>query len=210
MEKSSSETNKQVQRLIDEAQQNLKEEKEFVQLQMTNFQNKVTEMMDSHKEKIKSEQGVLNNYLELAGSTAELSKFLKSVNFPTELDAIKKQVEELKAENLKSSKKIDELTAENTKFAEKFEKLTNSNAKINANTQKLVDDTTSKDILAKVTKIEDDNKEAEILESTKKIKSKVSGTKFFVLVIFILTILFYAFFAFAFFNFFPHFFEDIL
>lgn len=209
IKKSSEETNNHVQRLIDEAQKNFTEEKEFVQLQMSNFQNKVTSMMDSHKEKIKSEQGVLDNYLELADSTAKLSKYLKSVNFPTELDIIKKQVEELKAENLKSSKKIDKLTAENTKFAEKIEKLTNSTAKINANTQKLVDDNTTKDILTKVTKIDYENKEAEILESTKTLKSKISGTKFWVIVILILTILFYASFAFAFFNFFPHFLEDI-
>ncbi|MBN2893747.1 MAG: hypothetical protein JXL97_17895 [Bacteroidales bacterium] len=196
IEKTASNNTDAINRIVEETHKNLTEEKEFVQMQMANFQSKLSSMIDGHEEKVKSEQQLLDNYLELASSTAELSKFLKTVDFPAKLKEINSQVEELKAEN-----KLQ---------AEKIATLTEQSAKINANTQKLVDDNTKTEILTKVSKLLTDNRQSQIFETSVKVKSKVSGTKFFVILTFVIVVLLAAFIGFAFFNFFPHFIQDIV
>ena len=214
-EKIASDNNKQISYLVNEATKNLEEQNEFIKLQKVDFQSKINKMIESHNKKIKSEQTVLDNYLELASSTAELSKFLKTVDFPTKLGSIQKQIEEAKAEN---NKNFNELKAENnqnftksnSENKKRFDKIDNSTTNIKNTTQAIIDDPTGKTTLENVNKIIANDKSAEILNSTKKINSKVKSTRFFVVLIFILTLLFFAFFTFVFFNFFPHFFEDIL
>lgn len=197
-------------KLLEETQSNMQEEKEFVQMQINGFKKKIDEMLQSHTDKVKSEQQILDNYLELATSTAELSNFLKTVDFPEKLDGLKLQNDELKVQNTELKDLYIEQAKKNAEQAKKIQELTDLTNKVKVSTQKLVDDNTNTEILTKLTKLDNENKQEEILGLSKTVKSKVSGTKLFVVMTFVISLVFYLIMAYVFFSLFPNFIEDII
>ncbi len=195
LSKISEQNTKLIEQFVKEAQATLEEEKDYAKLQIENINIELKKITDEHREKLQKEQQVLDNYVELASATAELSKHLKSVNFPKRLDTIAKSVE---------------LTNNNIINAnEKIEKLEENDDKLISNTQKLIDDKTALEIFSAVRTIQNDKKPQETLDNINKTNKKLKTTKFLVILIFIFSIIFYSFMAFIFFTLFPHFFEDM-
>ncbi len=218
IKKTTEQNSEAINRIIDEAQKTLIEERDFVKLQIENYQTKINEIVNSHNERVKSEQKLLDNYLELASSTAELSKFLKTVDFPKKLDELKtKQIEVSEKNDLHFGKIREQNTnlgigfeEHNTKTTAKLEQISADNEDLKSNINKILSDPTNRQVLENVVQLIKENKQAEILKNTAKVKSKIGGTQFFVILIFIFSVLFYAFFTFVFFTFFPHFFSDMM
>ncbi len=163
-------------KFIADAEKKQSEQNKLIRQEMNDLKVKLTQTIDSHKEKLKSEQEVLSKYVELATSTAELSKYLKSVDFPDRLSKIDKEISTIKAEYDKQTTKVNE---------------------IKQDTQKIVNDETKSQILEIVTQIKENDKQNEILKTDKKIESKVSGTKFLLILILVINIVFFVFTAIA-------------
>jgi DNA repair exonuclease SbcCD ATPase subunit len=195
VKKISEQNSKLMNQLLSETQKTLEEQKEYTKLQIEQIQKDISKLLAEHTKKLEKEQQVLDNYVELASATAELSKHLKSVNFPERLDNI--------AENISESHKTQKLTHA------KVEKIDEKHNTVLANTQKLVDSKVPLETLSTVRTILNDPRTQQISEDTAKTKKRIGSTKFFVILIFIITLLFYGFMTFVFFTLFPHFFEDM-
>ncbi|MEA3452296.1 MAG: hypothetical protein U9Q83_10395, partial [Bacteroidota bacterium] len=184
-----------VKKLIDETQKTVNEQKEYSILQIKQIYSELQSITKEHENKLTKEQKILDDYIELASSTAELSKNLKSVDFPKRLDTIAKSIELTKNNIINTNSKI--------------ENLEDNNDKLLSNTQKIIDDRTNVQTLSIVRTIQNDKKPQEILDNTANINKKVKTTSFLVLLIFIFSVIFYAFMSFVFLTFFPHFFKDM-
>ncbi len=172
----------------------LNEQQDYLRLKVEEMKKSISSLIENHNKHLKKQEKVLDDYIDLAGATAELSKFLKSVDFPKRLDEINKKIDQVHSEN----KKI------NQKIADNFNKLT----EIKQDTNKLVNDKRTQEILDKVTKIVMDNRLDIISNQVTKNSKKISSTRFWTIMIFIISFLFYAFLIMVFFKLFPHFFVD--
>ena len=191
-----------VKKLTEEANATLKEQREYIKLQIEKLQKEFDALVNEHKAKLKTEQEVLENYIELAGATAELSKYLKGVDFKKRLNDIDDKIA-----------KINEFTKElNVSFGstdKKLDKLDEKQVEVLNKISQLLKDKTGKETLTLLKKIAADPKNQVILEKTISNNRKIRSTKFFVILIFIISLLFYSSMAFVFFTLFPHFFEDM-
>ena len=172
----------------------LNEQQDYLKLKIEEMKKNISSLIDEHNNHLKKQEKVLDNYIDLAGATAELSKFLKTVDFPSRLDKINKNIDLVHSENKTTNQKIDN----------NFDKLN----EIKKDTDKLVDDKKTQEILEKVTKIVMDNRLDLISQQVTKNSKKISSTRFWTIMIFIISFLFYAFLIMVFFKLFPHFFAD--
>ncbi len=191
-----------VKKLIEEALGTIKEQKEFFNLQTEKLQKEFDEIVKEHKSNLKTEQEVLENYIELASATAELSKYLKGVDFKQRLDEIDKKIAKLNDSNKQQKVAISEASG-------KIEKLDEKQVETLNKLSQLLKDKTGKDTLDLVKKLASDPKTSVILEKTISNNKKIKSTKFFVILIFIISLLFYSAMTFVFLTLFPHFFEDM-
>lgn len=193
--KLSEQNTKLVEQLVQEAQATLNEEKEYAKLQIENINKKLEKITNEHTSKLQKEQQVLDNYVELASATAELSKNLKSVDFPQRLDTIAKTAEISNNNIINANQKLD--------------KIEEDNIAILSSTKKLTDDKTSLEIFSTVRNIQNDKKPQQTLDNTTRIDKKVKTTRLFVILIFVFSIIFYAAIILGILSLMPHFFEDI-
>ncbi|MBN2663951.1 MAG: hypothetical protein JXR68_09910 [Bacteroidales bacterium] len=196
LQKISENSKEQIDKLISETSNTLNEEKDFIKLQISTIKSDIDKLIQEHNSSLKKEQELLDNYLELANETAQLSVTLKNVDFPKRLDTISEQIDEVKKAQNNNAQKVDKINETSTKILNK--------------TTTLVEDQTTKKTLDKVTKIANDTRSQHTLELVSKVNKKAKTTRFFVVLTFILIIIFIAFFTFAFLTFFPHFFEDLI
>jgi ABC-type transporter Mla subunit MlaD len=191
-----------VKKLTEEANATLKEQREYIKMQIEKLQKEFDALVNEHKAKLKTEQEVLENYIELAGATAELSKYLKGVDFKQRLDEIDAKIS-----------KINDFTKEfKVSFGStntKLDKLDEKQVDVLNKISQLLKDKTGKETLTLLKKIASDPKNQVILEKTISNNRKIRSTKFFVILIFIISLLFYSSMVFVFFTLFPHFFEDM-
>lgn len=194
--KLSEQNTKLVEQLVQEAQATLNEEKEYAKLQIDNINIELRKITDEHNSKLQKEQQVLDNYVELASATAELSKNLKSVNFPQRLDTIAKTAEISNNNIINANQKLD--------------KIEEGNLSILSNTKKIANDKTGLEIFSAVRTIVNDKKPQQTLDNTTRIDKKIKTTRLFVILIFVFSIIFYSAIIFGILSLMPHFFEDIL
>ena len=171
---------KQITDLVQNAENNINEQKNIVQLYIDNLNKEIKELLDSHKERLVEEEKLLSSYLELAQSTAKLTDHIKSINFDKHFEAMNSKV------------------AENTKIQQDNNKLIYT----------LTQDKSNEQILFTVRKIWKDRTIEDVLKKTNKTRKKLTFTNIMVFIIFLINLIFYGFFGYVFFNFFPHFFED--
>lgn len=187
--------NESVEKTSKESLNLLKEQKDFVALKISELKNNVEKLVDNHNNRLTQEQKILDNYVELASSTAELSKFLKSVDFPTKLDKLANRFDDIENAQLKSDSEIQD---NNQKLKD-----------IKNDTQKIIDDPKMKLILEAVNKMAADNRIDKALLEIDKNRKKVKSTRTFSVITLILLILFIASMFFVFFTLFPYFFKDM-
>ena len=185
---------KAVEEYTDKSLDLLNEQQDYLRLKVEEMKKNISSLIENHNKHLTKQEKVLDNYIDLAGATAELSKFLKSVDFPTRLDEINKKIDLVHSENKKTSQKIDN----------NFDKLN----EIKKDTNQLVNDKRTQEILDKVTKIVMDNRLDLISQQVTKNSKKIASTRFWTIMIFIISFLFYAFLMMVFFKLFPHFFVD--
>ncbi len=193
LQKITANSTEQVNKLINESSNTLNEEKDFIKLQINNFRKDIDKLIQEHKDTLKKEQELLDNYLELANETAQITATLKKVDFPKRLNDISGQIDVLK-------KNLNENT-------QKIAKLSDKNSEILNNTSTLLKDKTTTKILDKLIKA---SPRTELLiKNTTKTDRKVSSTRFFVILIFVLMLVFVLFSVYVLLNIYPNFFTDI-
>lgn len=174
----------------------LNEEKDYINLQITNYQNSVNKLIEEHTNRLKSEQEVLDNYLELAKETSVLSEKIKAVDFPGRFTDISAQVDDLKAKLNAFDKKVDDLS-------------TTTNKTI-SNTQILIDEPIHKKTNASVEKIATDPRIQQILDKLAIADKKAAAARTWAFIIFLVMVLSVSFMVFVLFNLYPNFFDNIL
>ena len=174
----------------------LKEQKEYIALQINELNKNIDKLVDNHNQKLEKEQQVLDNYVELASSTAELSKFLKSVDFPKRLDKLDSDFEKVENDHLKTDAKIDD-------NSHKLDE-------IKSDTQKIVEDTKLEEILVSVNKLIADGRLDKALIEIANNKKRLKTTRFYSVLTLIILVLFISLMIFVFFTLFPHFIEDMI
>jgi len=105
VKKVTEDNSKKLQSLAKEAEAIIAKQKKITEDYSKAVEKKIAELTKAHEEKMKTEEAVLANYLDLAETTAKLSQYLQSVNFPSRLDAIEEKQSSLE-EQIKALTKL--------------------------------------------------------------------------------------------------------
>ncbi len=84
-----------IQQLINQINSALDQQKKLLDQYAKNIENNFKNITDTHKKHLDQEQQILNSYLELAESTAKLTKVISNINFPQRLDLLEQKIDTL-------------------------------------------------------------------------------------------------------------------
>ena len=78
----------QIDRLTDHIEKVIQEQKEMLKSFGNKIENTVSDLIYKHEQSLEQEQKILESYLELAETTAKLTKVISDINFPKRLDSV--------------------------------------------------------------------------------------------------------------------------
>jgi len=203
LQKVSENSNTTIQEFYKQTTSVLEEEKEYIKVQIEKINSDIEKLMQEHINRLKTEQQILDSYLELAKETAIITETIKNIDFPKHLEDIKNKIDQTQNNFDTTNSKI--LSCQ-TKIVAQSEPIN----RIVANTEKISSDTTPQKILQLAEKISSDPRLNILIEKNNILNKKINSTKTWTFIVFLLLTLGIGFSIFTLLTLYPNFFETLI
>lgn len=203
LQKVSESSNSTIQEFYKQTGLVLEEEKEFIKLQIEKVQLEIEKLMQEHINRLKTEQEILDSYLELAKETALITETIKNIDFPKHLEEISKKIED-------TQKNFDSTNSKILGCQSKIEAQTEPLNKVLSNTEKITSDSTPQKTLSLVEKISTDPRINLLIEKNNIISKKINTTRTWTFIVFLMLALGLGFSVLTILTLYPNFFDTLL
>lgn len=203
LHKVSESSNNTIQEFYKQTTLVLEEEKEYIKVQIEKIQSEIDKLMQEHIKRLKTEQEVLDNYLELAKETALITEAIKNIDFPKHLEQINKKIDE-------TQKNFDTTNSKILNCQAKVEAQSDPINKIYSNTEKITSDPTPQKILQLTEKISTDPRINILIEKNNILSKKLNTTKTWTFIVFLILVLGLGFSLLTLLTLYPNFFDSLL